>query len=77
MIIEHSLPSLSNGSIARPSSLPTRTYFEVGKRLREPQSKFKELNGESAEAYLEKARVLFEEMELEWDLAELERVLER
>ena len=53
----------------------SRTYFEVGKRLLEPQSKYKELNGISAEKYLEKARVLFEEMELEWDLAELEKVV--
>ena len=53
----------------------SRTYFEVGKCLLEPHSKYKGLNGISAEKYLEKARVLFEEMELEWDLAELEKVV--
>ena len=57
---------------ARPDL--ARTYFEVGKRLLEPQSKNKELNGISAQEYLEKARALFEEMDLKWDLAELNKV---
>jgi class 3 adenylate cyclase/tetratricopeptide (TPR) repeat protein len=52
----------------------SRTYFEVGKRLTEAGSKFKALNGIKAQAYLEKASVLFEEMDLQWDLAELKRV---
>jgi tetratricopeptide (TPR) repeat protein len=52
----------------------SRTYFEVGKRLLEANSKFKELDGMTAEDYLEKARVMFEEMDLQWDLDELEKV---
>ncbi len=52
----------------------SRTYFEVGKRLLEPMSKYKELDGIKAEEYLEKARVMFEEMDLQWDLDELEKV---
>ncbi len=52
----------------------SRTYFEVGKRLLEPQSKFKSLNNISAEEYLKKAEVLFKEMDLQWDLDELEKV---
>jgi hypothetical protein len=52
----------------------SRTYFEVGKRLLEAESKFNALKGIRAEAYLEKASVLFEEMDLQWDLEELERV---
>ncbi|CAB1078795.1 Adenylate cyclase (EC / Guanylate cyclase (EC [Olavius algarvensis Delta 1 endosymbiont] len=52
-----------------------RTYFEVGKRLLEARSKSGTLNGIKAEAYLEKAGVLFKEMDLPWDLAELERVV--
>ncbi|MBC2713945.1 MAG: AAA family ATPase [Desulfobacteraceae bacterium] len=52
----------------------SRTYFEVGKRLLEPNSKYKELNNITAEEYLEKARTLFEEMELQWDLDELDKV---
>jgi class 3 adenylate cyclase/tetratricopeptide (TPR) repeat protein len=52
----------------------SRTYFEVGKRLREPQSKTKELNGIDAKGYLEKARIMFQEMDLEWDLDDLKKV---
>jgi len=52
----------------------SRTYYEVGKRLLEPKSKYKELDGIKAEEYLEKARVMFEEMDLQWDLDELEKL---
>lgn len=51
-----------------------RTLFEVGKRLLEPESKYQELNGIRAEEYLKKARILFEEMDLQWDLDELNRL---
>ena len=33
-----------------------------------------ELNGTAAKEYLEKARSLFEEMDLQWDLVELEKI---
>jgi len=52
----------------------SRTYFEVGQRLLETKSKYKKVNGIGAEEYLERARVLFEEMELYWDLNELSRI---
>ena len=52
----------------------SRTYFEVGKRLIEPESKYQKLNGIKAEEYLKKAKTLFEEMDLQWDLDELDRV---
>ena len=52
----------------------SRTYFEVDKRLLEPKSNRKELDGIKAEEYLEKARVMFEEMDLQWDLDELEKL---
>jgi hypothetical protein len=42
--------------------------MEFGKRPLEPKSKFKELNGMKAEAYLGKARTMFEEMDLRGDL---------
>ena len=48
--------------------------MEVGKRLLEPHSKYKELNGITAKEYLDKAETLFKEMDLEWDLEQLERV---
>jgi len=57
---------------ARPDL--SRTYFEVGKRLLEPQSKYEQLNGIDAKGYLDKAEKLFREMGLEHDLDELERV---
>jgi len=57
---------------ARPDL--SRTYLEVGKRLLEPQSKYKELNRIEAKGYLEKAGILFEEMGLERDLDDLERL---
>ena len=52
----------------------SRTYFEVGKRLLEPGSKHNALNGMEAEEYLEKARTMFEEMDLRWDLEQLDRI---
>ena len=59
---------------ARPEL--SRTYMEVGKRLFEPKSKFKELNGIKAEGYLEKARSMFEDMDLQWDLNELDKIVQ-
>ena len=52
----------------------SRTYFEVGKRLLEEKSKYKELTGIKAEEYLAKAKTMFEEMNLQWDLDQLERI---
>jgi len=57
---------------ARPDL--SRTYFEVGKRLLEPQSKYKELNGIVGKGFLEKAEIVFEEISLERDLDDLERI---
>ena len=48
--------------------------MEIGKRLLEPKSKYKELDGIKAWDYLEKARGMFEEMDLQWDLDELEKL---
>jgi len=52
----------------------SRTYFEVGKRLLESGSDYKQLNGIKAEEYLERARILFEDMDLQWDLDEWNRI---
>jgi tetratricopeptide (TPR) repeat protein len=57
---------------ARPDL--ARTYMEIGTRFLEEKSKYKELNGISAEGYLEKARAMFQEMDLQWDLDELEKM---
>ncbi|MDZ7698079.1 MAG: adenylate/guanylate cyclase domain-containing protein [Deltaproteobacteria bacterium] len=53
------------------------TYFKVGKRLLQPQTKHKEIGGINAKAYLDKARVLFEEIGLYNDLVELEKIVSR
>jgi len=57
---------------ARPDL--SRTYMEVGKRLLERHSKYRELNGINAGEYLEKAEAMFKDMDLQWDLEQLERV---
>ncbi|MCB2222422.1 MAG: AAA family ATPase [Bacteroidetes bacterium] len=46
----------------------SRTYFELGKFLSDPKVKYNKLNGKPAEFYLEKAKTMFEEMDLQWDL---------
>lgn len=46
----------------------SRTFWEVGRRFSEENSRFKKLNGISAKQYLDKARSMFLEMNLEWDL---------
>ena len=48
--------------------------MEIGKRFLAEKSKYKELNGISAEDYLEKARAMFLEMDLQWDLDELDKI---
>ncbi|MCP4648630.1 MAG: hypothetical protein GY853_00935, partial [PVC group bacterium] len=52
----------------------SRTYFEIGKSLLNPKCNYKEWNGISANEYLEKARTMFEEMDLQWDLDEFEKL---
>ena len=66
--------SISEGQRLNDRLELSRTYYEVGKRLLEPKSKYKELDGVKAEDYLEKARTMFEEMDLQWDLDELEKL---
>jgi tetratricopeptide (TPR) repeat protein len=51
-----------------------RAYFEIGKRLLESKSNYGMLDGIKADEFLERARVLFEEMDLQWDLDEFSRV---
>lgn len=46
----------------------SRAYFEMGKLLSSPDIKRDRFKGLSAGEYLDKARAMFEEMGLEWDL---------
>ncbi len=55
-------------------ALSADQYMEIGRRLLEGNSRFKELNGISAKAYLEKARTMLQEMNLQWDLDELDKI---
>ncbi|MFX0198861.1 MAG: AAA family ATPase, partial [Candidatus Hodarchaeota archaeon] len=52
-----------------------RTYMEIGKRFLEKRSRYLKLNGIEADGYLEKARVLFEEIGLLGDLEELDKII--
>ncbi len=51
-----------------------RGYLEIGRRLLEKGSESREFNGLRPADYLEKARTLFEEMKLGWDLEQLHNV---
>ena len=51
-----------------------RTYMEIGKRFIEEKSKNKQLNGISARDYLKNAREMFQEMDLQWDLDQLDKI---
>nr|MDJ0819410.1 hypothetical protein [Desulfobacterales bacterium] len=66
--------SISEGERLTARVELSRTYFEVGKRLLEPQNKNKALNGITAEEYLKKARTMFVEMDLQWDLDESDKI---
>lgn len=50
-----------------------RTFHEVGRRLMEKKSKFNQCHGMTPPEFLEKARALFENMELEQDLQLMEK----
>jgi len=52
----------------------SRTYFEIGKRLLEPESKYESLSNIKADEYLGKAEAMFGEMDLQWDLEELHKL---
>jgi tetratricopeptide (TPR) repeat protein len=51
----------------------SRTYFEAGKFLRDPKNKKERINGMNGTECLLKAKAMFEEMNLQWDLAEYEK----
>jgi class 3 adenylate cyclase len=51
-----------------------RTHMEIGKRLLEKKSRFRELDGVEPEAYLEKARISLEQIGLDWDMDELDKI---
>ena len=52
-----------------------RTHMEIGKRLSEKRSRFRELDGITSSDYLEKARATFEQMQVWWDVEEVGKVI--
>jgi len=54
----------------------SRTYFETGKFLRDPKNNKERINGMNGTEYLMKAKSMFEEMSLQWDLKEYEKYME-
>ncbi|MBN2174332.1 MAG: AAA family ATPase [Bacteroidales bacterium] len=54
----------------------SRTYFEAGKFLRDPKNKKDRINGMNGTECLMKAKAMFEEMNLQWDLKEYEKYME-
>ena len=52
-----------------------RTYMEIGKRLLEGKSRFKKDSDTMAKNYLEKARIVFQEMKLHRDIDELDKIV--
>jgi hypothetical protein len=67
--------SIETGEAFKMKPELSRTCFEIGKRLSEPNSPYKELNGISAAEYLNKAKTMFEEMDLQWDLEQLDHAV--
>ena len=51
-----------------------RTCMEIGERPLEEKSRYGEKNGMCAKGYLEKARTLFQELDIRWDLDELDKI---
>ncbi len=51
-----------------------RTHMEIGKRLLEGKSGLKKDGDRKPEEYLQKARIVFQEMKLHWDLDELDKI---
>ena len=52
----------------------SRTCFEIGKALLDPKCNRNDWNGISANEYLAKARSMFQEMDLQYDLDELDKI---
>ena len=48
--------------------------FEFNTQRFEEKSKYKELNRITAHEYLQKARTMFQEMDHQWDLDELDKI---
>ena len=52
-----------------------RTEMEIGKHLAEDKGRFRKDGEKIIEEYLTKARIAFQEMKLEWDIDELDKIV--
>jgi hypothetical protein len=52
----------------------SRTYYHIGKLLMKAGRSNEHLNGLNADAYLDSAQTIFEELDLQWDLNKLSRI---
>jgi tetratricopeptide (TPR) repeat protein len=73
MALKYFARSIAFGTRSGSKIELSRAYFELGKMLSSPDIKHNRFNGLTAKEYLEKARAMFEEMGLEWDLWELRK----
>ncbi|MEZ5197943.1 MAG: tetratricopeptide repeat protein [Bacteroidales bacterium] len=71
--IKHYLKSIEAGEKVNGKLELSRTYFELGKRMMSNGNH--KIKGHSGEQYLEKARTMFMNMNLTYDLEELERFM--
>ena len=53
-----------------------RIYMEIGRRCREMRARDLKVNGIDPDEYLKKARILFEEMGLQQDLVQLDKIID-
>jgi tetratricopeptide (TPR) repeat protein len=65
--------SIKEGERLKAGVELSRAYMEIGNCLKEKKSRFDELNGITPQQYLDKARQMFEEMNLKRDLEKLEK----
>ena len=66
--------SIQDGELLGALPELAHTYLEVGKRLIEKKSRVRELNSIQAEEFLEKAKILFKELDLAYDLEALDKI---
>ena len=75
--IQHFKKSMELAEKAGAKVELSRIFFETSKCLSKPNNNIQTVKGLNGKEYLAKARLLFIEMKLEYDLAELERFLNK
>jgi tetratricopeptide (TPR) repeat protein len=73
--VKYFAKAIENGEKLNGRLELSRAFFEMGKCLLDPDIKQNRYNSLSGDDYLKKAKTMFEEMKLEWDLGEYEDFL--